>query len=79
MAFSPKIVLGGSCSQHVVSIGPFSNTFHWNPLFTSNPQVKILGGIVPNMHIPEGGITVPTSLIGQVGQSLIDINPLYVN
>jgi len=37
------------------------------------------GGTIPNMHVPAGGITVPPPFIGQVGQSLIDINPPYLS
>ena len=37
------------------------------------------GGTVPNMQILVGGIIVPPPLIGQVGQSLININPPCVS
>lgn len=63
----------------IISMGPFSNPFGWNPLLSSNPQAQIPGGNFPNMHIMVGGITIPPLPIRQVGLSLIDSNPPHGN
>lgn len=55
----PSTSIPYSAPYRKVSTGPFNNPFGWNPFFSSNPQVQIPRGTVPNMHILTRNITVP--------------------
>ena len=62
-----------------VSTGPLNQPYGWHPLYSSNLQVQISGGIVPNLHVPAMNVKVPPPFSGLQGQSLIDMNPPYVS
>lgn len=47
-------------------------------MFSSNPQVQLPGGTIPNMHIPAWNITVPLHLQDKQ-ELLIDMNTPYVS
>ena len=48
------------------------------PMYSSNPQIHIPGG-VRNMQMPVGNVTVPPPFLGMHGQSLIDMSIPFVN
>jgi len=48
------------------------------PMYGSNPQIQIIG-VVPNMHMPEGNLTVPPPFSSMHGQSLIEMSVASIN